>query len=165
LGLALTVLDRDARRARLWIPWAAALGVTLAGYAAHWVAATAAFRATTVPKNAPDKFESWWHPDGSGLLGSVDYLGRTMGWPPAPGWVATALGLAGAIVGPRERLQRLLSVILIGGGIIVVSLFRPAGITTTGAPVGYWSEIYTPTLVACIPLALAWLPGARNAQD
>lgn len=165
LGLALTLLDSDARRQRLWVPWAVALGVTAAGYAAHWAAATAAFRAATLPKLASQPDRGWWRPDGLGLYGGVDFFRGIMAWPLAAGWVAAAFGAAGAVFGPRDRLERLMTTALVGGGMIVVAFLRPNGSTSTGAPVGYWSEIYIPTMVACIPLALAWLPGARNAED
>jgi hypothetical protein len=164
LGLALTALHRDTRRQRLWVPWAVALGVTSAGYVAHWAAATAAFRAAALRGPAASDEPGWWHPDGRGLYGGVDFFRSIMAWPLAAGWVAAASGLVGAIVGPRERLQRLMTATLVGGGMLVVLFLRPTGSTSTGAPVGYWSEIYVPTMVACIPLALAWLPGARRLE-
>jgi hypothetical protein len=165
LGLALTLADADARRRWLWVPWAAALFAVSAGYAAHWTAAAAAFRASGLPVPTAKTDAGWWRPDGLGLYGGIDFFTRAMAWPAAVGWIAAALGLIGAVLGPRERLQRLMPAVLVGGGMAIVILLRPNGITSTGAPVGYWSEIYMPTMVACIPLALAWLPGARNAED
>jgi hypothetical protein len=165
LGLALTLMDREARRQRLWVPWAVAIGGTVAGFAAHWAAATAAFRAVTLPKSRPVQVIGWFRPDGLGLYAGIDFFRRIMVWPLAAGCVAGALGLAGAVFGPKERLQRLAMATLVGGGMLVVCFFRPNGITSLGVPVGYWSEIYIPTMVACIPLALAWMPGARRVED
>jgi hypothetical protein len=164
LGLALTVLDRDTRCGRMWVPWAVALVLTAAGYSAHWAEASAAIRAASLSAMASQPGPGWWRPDGLGLYGGIDFFRGIMAWPLAAGWVAAAAGLAGAVFGPRGRLERLMSATLVGGGMLAVLFLRPNGSTSTGAPVGYWSEIYVPTMVACIPLALAWLPGARRSE-
>lgn len=164
LGLTLTLMDRETRRELLWIPWAVAAVVTVGGYALHWMTITAALGAATLPAYRARSME-WFSPDGLGLYAGIDFFRRVMIWPLSVGWVAAALGLAGALLGPKERLQRLALGAFVGGAMLAMCFLHPIGSTSQGVPPGYWSEIYVPTMVACIPLALAWLPGARRDED
>lgn len=157
VGLAASLVDRRAFARRYWIGWVAGLAVTFAAFAAHWSAAAAAYRGA--PTGAPSSF-SWLHPDAIGLISAMHLLAAHAWFVAGAAWLLLALGMIGSVLAPKDLPSRMALMGVCLGGPLVLLVLRPPGWATYGAP-GYWGDLVTPTILACVPLAAVWLAAAR----
>ena len=162
LGLAAALLDRTGSRRRAWVPWAMAFVATGALYAAHWMAASAAFHGLACTRTAGFP---WFHPDGSGLVSAVGLL-ATFGW--LVPWLAgllVALGIIGSVLAPKDLPSRVMLTGVALGGPLVLLLLHPPGWAHYGAAPGYWGDLVIPTTLACVPLVFAALASVRREDE
>ena len=159
VGLASTLVPDRVRSRRLWIPWAVALGLAAIAYALHVQAVLAVVR--TLPHVVGYSELGHFDPTGRGLVASVAFMANFTWWGLRTAWLILALGTVGGVVGPRDWPRRvLLGGVTVGGA---VALFCLHPNTVAGAPIpGYWGYVVLPTVVACVPLALARMLGPRS---
>jgi hypothetical protein len=161
LGLAASLLGDEETPAvpRPWLPWAAGLAVVTLAYAAHWVSAEAVIRTlhATPAGGAP-----WFHPDGRGLVSAVFRIARMLATKTWVAWVVALVAMAGALLAPRDRAARLVLAAAAVAGPALLLFVYPSGVDLSGLAPSYWADVVVPTLLACVPLALALLPDARR---
>ena len=160
LGLVAALADRSGPRRRAWAPWAVALLAAAGIIAAHWVSASHAY-AGVAP--AVTNGARWLHPDGSGLFAAVALVANHMWLVAGAAWLLVVLGMAGSLIGPRDRASRVMLAGTALLGPLVLLALHPPGWATYGAP-GYWGDLVMPTALACMPLAFVWLRDIRRAD-
>lgn len=159
IGLAVALFDSGLRRHRIWIPWAAGCLAFALGYATH-INAVEAF---LVPVDGlAGGLTAWWHPDGSGVVGTVLLAAQAAVLPVALYAIVTAVGLAGPLVPRMDRARRALLVSVVTGGMVLSLLVRAPSFSATGGLVNTWGALLLPATLACVPLAFARLPRARR---
>lgn len=163
LGLVCVLLV-DMRDRRLWVPWAACLGLFGVVYALHASAAIEAGRSLAMA--APTSRFRWFHPDGSGLYGAGVRYAYSTGLEVWVGAFALAAAAAGSVLAPLRRVVRVLLGGAVIGGAACLAMFRSAGATTVAdAPPGYWGDLVFAVMLAVAPLALAALARAAMPAD
>jgi hypothetical protein len=156
LGLVACVVDADSRLRRLWIPWAAGAVIWALGYAAHMSAARAVVDAAHYVQGAVDS--TWFHPDGSGLLGALYRYTFSVGAKPVLGVLVFALAAVGSLVAGRDmRVRLVLGGCVVGAGTILCFFHSPGTTGLAGVAPAYWADIVLPTVLACAPLAFVLL--------
>jgi hypothetical protein len=156
VGLAVALALPAPRKSREWLPWVAALGVFAVFYGLHASAAVSAGR-VVAPYARPVK-DIWLHADGSGLVGAVVRYASIVSIRSFAGWAMLALALAGSWFASRRPPVRWMLIGCVAGGAVALFFLRPEGHSAiAGIQPGYWGDIVLPVMLACVPLAFAWL--------
>ncbi|HEX9094451.1 MAG TPA: hypothetical protein VF902_10785, partial [Coriobacteriia bacterium] len=164
-GLLTTLLDPDMRRERHWIPWLVALAVAAALYVGHVASAARAAEGGTLLPHGPFP---WFAPDGSGLLSGLRVTAALLGVVPPVAWALLALAALGVTIVRGPLAMRLHLASVVAGGALLLALFHPPGSSNVAGLVpAYWVFLVMPSMLACVPLALARLlpSGERPATS
>ena len=153
VGLLAALADRHARAARWWLPWVAALVLAGIAYAAHVAAATP----WLVPDSAGTRGFVWFDATGAGLPAGLGRTAWFLQTSPLVVAVLIAAGVLGALIAPRAARHRVALGLVAIGGPLVATFFHPPGFGSVSSVPGYWIDLVTPTIMACVPLAaLVW---------
>lgn len=168
VGVASVLADPRLRRPRYVLPWAVSFIVAALGFTAHIVAVRSALAGVVFSDGAYGSLV-WFHPDGLGLLAAIDRLGIFGGMLAVGGWVLLGLAAAGSLGAPDRTSQRVALGTVVLGGIAVLLVLYPPGVTPSGLPPSYWADLVLPTMLACAPLGVVaagrWATGRASRQE
>jgi len=167
VGLGSTLAHDRWRSRRLWIPWAAALGLAAIAYYAHAQAAEAIGRTLeNLGRSSTASFIArHFDPTGRGLVSSVTDMSGWAYWTLGAGWVIWVLGTIGGLIGPRDWPRRALLGGVTAGGAIALFFLHPQGRLWQSLPPGYWGQVVLPTVITCAPLAFARIPAIKVSAE
>lgn len=165
VGLVTTLADRESRRLRLWIWWAAGIVLVVSLYAVHWYFALTTWHALGFPAGASGKgyhLFPYFHPDGLGVRATVGLIGSAMRLGAIATWILYVCGVAGSwVVRPgRERLA--LGLTTLGATLVLMIVTAPEAALPGVLPSGYWGMIAIPSVLACVPLVAARLHSSAD---
>jgi hypothetical protein len=151
-ALVAAVADGEARRKRVWIPWAVALVVLVAAYAAHLAQLSSLGYLTggggfSLPKD-------YSSPPKGHFAATLAYGTWLMGALPWLPWLAYALSILGSFA--LKGWTKWTSLWAIAAPTAAFVFFSP--ITVSGNPAGYWGMLVTPLAFAIAPAAALLLP-------
>jgi hypothetical protein len=163
VGLLASLVRSDARRSRAWLPFVAAIAGFAAVLGVHWTAASAVIR--TLEKR-PSDMGSYFQPDGLGLVALVWRTTTQLALRNALGWVLLALGMFGALAASRDRAVRVALALPAVCAPLLLLVIRPPGwVPSINLPATHWTQLVTPSVLACVPLAAAVLLRGAGQRD
>jgi hypothetical protein len=162
IGLIASALDSRDRAQRSWLPWASALLAAAVGFIAHVAAARQGVLALgNIASALPPSGFTWWHPDGLGTLSAVIRMAGFLDVALPVAVIVAVAAVVGAAMAPHDRCMRFALTAVTGGGWLALVVLRPPGAAESGLPPSYWIDVVLPSVLACAPLALVLVPGAR----
>ena len=151
--VAALLIDKRARAAWLWTPWAAAIVAWIGAYLVH------ASRVSAVAINDPpyaisqgDFIASYFHP-------GLAFLAACLRWISGNAFmllVVVVLGILALIGAARLREKALLTLVggVAFGALAALTLTGTFGVFSDGNYTGYWGYVFIPPVLAWSPLGL-----------
>jgi len=151
-GLFASLMARGARMKYRSIVWGSAVLVSVSALAVHWSQAS---KLVTGSGGISGFFKGGWANLISGVGWGATFFGHR-------GSLVTAfavLGVLGALAIRERRLFWYATAVTVAPLVLFLFVGNGAIDPVLGTPINYWGAAYVPSLLALVPLVLAWLPG------